>query len=119
MCIPQKKIWKVITAKAILGRQEFGLTKHTGWKGYFSSLSVNRSGANIQRCTQQAHNKDAKMPTVKQGETNNLGAIYFEHTLSSKQICNNEHTNESIIKTLNWSISLKMRVLQTFRISRL
>lgn len=64
------------------------------------------------------HNKDAKMSTEKQGETNYLRAIYFEHTLSSKQICNNEHTNEHIIRTLNWSISLKMGVLQTCRISR-
>lgn len=47
------------------------------------------------------HNKDAKMSTEKQGETNYLRAIYFEHTLSSKQICNNEHTNEHIIRTLN------------------
>lgn len=63
-----KKI-EVITVESILGRQEFGLTKHIAWKDYFSSLSVNRSDANIQRCTQQEHNKDAKMSTEKQGET--------------------------------------------------
>lgn len=89
------------------GRKEFGLPKHTGWKGYFPPPSVKRSDANTQRCTQQTHNKDAKMSTENQGETNNLRAIYFEHTLSSKQICNNEHTNESIIKALNWSISFE------------
>lgn len=44
------------------------------------------------------------------GKQHNLRAVYVEHTLSSKQIRNNPHTNESIITVLNWSISLKMEL---------
>lgn len=63
-------------------------------------------------CTQQAHNQDGKTSTEKQEDMNKkqkyLRAVCFEHVSFSKQIYNNQHTNESIIKALNSSISLKI-----------
>lgn len=62
--------------------------------------------------TQQAHNQDGKTSTEKQEDMNKkqkyLRAVCFEHVSSSKQIYNSQHTNESIIKALNSSISLKI-----------